>query len=188
MDILVSSLASLTKKSDKPFKTKEEFQEALIKWLDDQRGTAPLELQKAQTAYVIKTLSFIDDVGLEATFKYHQACLKASAHIPPLYNPMVHGGRYIEAYLEHVDPLRNFSSKVTPSRYNSPYRSKKKLGFRRDTSVSASATSSSDRTVVGTCRLHKYAQHTNAECHSQNGGRGRSHHSSASSASQSNSA
>ena len=110
-----------------------------------------MELQKAQTEYVMTTLNYANDVGLDAAYKYHQACLKASAHSPCLYDPVQQGGRYLTAYVDHIQPLIKSSSYV-----------RKKQAYKNGSAASATVSSK-----VGKCRLHPKLPHTNEECKKQ---------------------
>jgi len=167
MNVLMDSLASMTKKSERPYKTKAEFTEALTKWLNDQRKIVSSDMASAQTSYVMQTQQFMNDVGVDGAFKYHQACQKAASHSPPLYNPIIHGGRYTDAYIDHIQPILYHSSKASFARPVSTQQRRKRIY------KSGSASTTGAMSTIGSCRLHPHASHTDAQCHQQQGSRNR---------------
>jgi hypothetical protein len=173
ISLLASAFSTLTKANYRPFRTVDDFKEALMSWLSSQSTNLMKTpgLYQAMVEYITETLAFANSVGVDNAFKYHQKCQKAGSHDPPLYNPLSDGPIYTLAHSLHIAPFVNKSSVV----YNHGKLKRTKLnkGDNAGSSTAASSTSSASSTTSTnskTCRLHPGTSHSNEECRKQKSG------------------
>lgn len=155
VQLFTSALGSVSKQH-KPYKTVDEFKEALNSWATSQFHSplATPERNSAMMSYITETLSFAHEAGLDAAFKYHSECVKSSQLAVPLYNPMTDGGIYLKAYIQHIRPVIDATLSQAASK-------RRKVNAKANSDSSSSSSSSAAR-----CSIHGVG-HSDSECNKQ---------------------
>ena len=177
IEVLSDTFKSLSRNassSSRPFKTEEDFKEALMTWLKSQ-PLVPNDVYSAIMEYVCEVIRLTTLIGVDKGYKYHLECQRAATRTPhSLFNPLIHGPTYWPAYDKYVKPYlsrdtHSQSSKSTNKASTSTAKSYKS-GRAKSSSARrrpASPASSGDESKM--CTLHKGSNHTDAECLSQKG-------------------
>jgi hypothetical protein len=153
-------------KNWKPFTSDADFKEALTDWLD--RITQQLAdggdnsaALRAVVSYIMTTLGYVSEHGHQLVFKYHKAVMQAMRKSPPLYDPLINGPTYTQAFVEHL-----FSSASSGAGRRSSQSSSRR-GGRRQSNPSRDAQSAKRKAADQSCAVHHGANHTNGECKAQ---------------------
>jgi hypothetical protein len=145
-------------KNWKPFSSDADFKEALNDWLDHimrqlALGGSDHASLRATVSYINTTLGYLNSYGHRLVYKYHKAVMLAMRKVPPLYDPLVNGPTYTQAYVE------TFHSATASRLTTMSQRNYKQSGNRRDP-VKRNRSEQP-------CEAHPGSNHTNGECRSQ---------------------
>ena len=157
----LEQLLSRNLKNWKPFTNDADFKEALGDWLDSVMrqlavGNGDSVALRATVAYITTTLGYLNEYGHKLVYQYHKAVMQAVRKVPPLYDPLVNGPTYTQAYLEHLH-----SASAKRSSHFSSTRGRRPFAPSRDTSANKRPRSEQS------CDLHPGSDHTNADCRTQ---------------------
>jgi hypothetical protein len=150
-------------KSWKPFTNDDDFKEALNDWLSHVTGQLALgsdnaAFLRATISYITMTLGYLSSYGHKLVYKYHKAVMQAMRKVPPLYDPLLHGPTYTQAYLENLYSASDSSAKRS-SQSTSQRNRRQTAAPRRDNAKRARSEQP--------CEIHPGSSHSNGECRSQ---------------------
>lgn len=148
--------------SDKLPRTAKDFRLMLFDWLNnDTAYQSSVPSYRAMTEYCVQTVEYAETVGLSPAIQYHRAAVAATQRQPPLWNPLLHGAIYPQAYSQFIVPNMFKPSSVSTrhAKGDKPYT--KSSGVKRTYNPTDSSPSTDD------CELHPGKGHTNAACKTQ---------------------
>lgn len=159
----LEQLLSRNLKSWKPFTSDADFKEALRDWLDHvmrqlASGSSDHASLRATASYITTTLDYLNSFGHRLVYKYHKAVMQALRRVPPLYDPLVNGPTYTQAYVETFHPPSDASGKRSFSSTSNRGGNKQSTSSR-----GVGKRSRADQQ----CATHPGSNHTNGECRSQ---------------------
>jgi hypothetical protein len=159
----LEQLLSRNLKNWKPFTSDADFKEALDDWLDRMMQQLSLggdtAFLRATVSYITTTLGYLNDYGHKLVYKYHKAVMQAMRKVPPLYDPLINGPTYTQAYLENLHSASDTSARR--SSQSTSQRGRRRSAPRRDTP------SAKRKRSEQPCETHPGSNHSNGECRSQ---------------------
>ena len=125
--------------------------------------------------YVRETVQYANDYGVPCSRAYHTCCMEALQHGG--WNPLSHGPSFDRAYMLHIAPSaaakgsgRAWGRSGAQSASGRSKRKTPPSGDQQDQqSKEQRSGSSSSFSASGSCRIHKSASHTDAQCYLQHG-------------------
>ena len=166
----LEQLLSRNLKSWKPFTSDADFKEALTDWLDHVTqqlafGGGDSAQLRATVSYITATLDYLSKYGHKVVYLYHKDVTRAMRKNPSLYDPLVNGPTYLQAFVMHLQSA-SFASTARPSRTSQSSTGRggrRQAPAARDNLAGGAKRSRSDQQ----CDLHPSSSHTNGECKSQ---------------------
>jgi hypothetical protein len=171
-EMSLPQMLGLSQGNSKPYKTLEEFRQALLRWILTELQQHPSDTNRLINAvrYVTKIIMIGKDYHLSSLLAYHWSAVQASSLTPPQYNFM-DNEVYWPGYLEHlagldkaVDAAGKRGFPTSSSSRGKTRVSKPTIGVKHERDRTSSDTGSD-------CSIHPGKGHSNASCFQQGGPR-----------------
>jgi len=169
-EMSLPQMLGLSHGNTKPYKTLEEFRQALDRWLQSLQQLYPNDNNRHLCAsrYITRTLGFGYTHGLTAALNYHWSAVQASMHTPPQFDFM-NGDLYLQGYLTHILAVDKTAAGASYNSVDKPRTPSSSFNRNRARPTKAIAGMKHERSSDSDkdCKLHPGKGHANSECFQQ---------------------